>query len=80
MNTALRIGLLASLASIFAVGAYAGDAEECLDCHVPEEDWVGMSMEEIMASAKDASIKRHKDNKSLSDDELKAILADLLPK
>ena len=58
--------------------AMAGDAELCLDCHEPAEDWEGMSAEEILADAKDTSIKRHADNADLSDEQLQAIIAELL--
>ena len=56
----------------------AGDADVCLDCHEPSEDWEGMSADEILAQAKDTSIKRHADNADLSDDQLKAMIAELL--
>ena len=57
---------------------YAGDADVCLDCHEPSEDWEGMSADEILAQAKDTSIKRHADNADLSDEELQAIIAKLM--
>ena len=63
-----------------AVPALAGDADLCLDCHEPAEDWEGMSADEVMAEAKDMSIKRHADNADLSDEQLKAIVAELLAK
>jgi hypothetical protein len=58
--------------------AWAGDEELCLDCHEPVEDWEGMSPEEILQSASDASIKRHADNQEFSEEQLKAIIAALL--
>jgi hypothetical protein len=51
-----------------------------MDCHEPAEDWEGMTSEEVLAIARDPSIKRHKDNQALSDEQLKAIIAELLPK
>ena len=42
------------------------------------EDWEGMSAEEIVAQAKDASIKRHADNQEISDEEMKKIVDVLL--
>ena len=60
--------------------ALAADAEMCLDCHEPAEDWAGMSADELLAEAKDPSNKRHKDNSELSDEQLKAIIAELMPK
>ncbi len=74
--------LTAAVAIIATLGMvaplYAGDADVCLDCHEPSEDWEGMSADEILAQAKDTSIKRHADNADLSDDELKAIIAKLM--
>jgi hypothetical protein len=60
--------------------AMAADEPLCMDCHEPAEDWEGMSSEEVLAEAMDPSIKRHKDNQALSDEQLKAIIAELLPK
>ena len=60
--------------------ALAGDEAMCLDCHEPAEDWEGMSSDEIMADAKDASIKRHEDVQDISDEQLKALIAELMPK
>ena len=74
--------LFAAMISIAMIGGagsvLAGDEAICLDCHEPAEDWEGMSAEEILAEAKDASIKRHKDNQDLSDEQLQAIIAELL--
>ena len=58
--------------------ALAGDADMCLDCHEPDEDWEGMSPEEILADAKNPDIKRHADSADLSDEQLKAMIAELL--
>ena len=68
------------LALCFGAGqsALAGDAELCLDCHEPAEDWEGMTAEEILAEAKDPSIKRHADNAELTDEQLQAMIAELL--
>ncbi len=71
---------LAALA-VLTLGAgsvAAGDEELCLDCHEPSEDWQGLSPEEILATAKDTDIKRHADNAELSDEQLKAMIAQLL--
>lgn len=57
--------------------AVAGDSEACLECHEPQEDWVGMSVEEMLAAAKDPGNKRHKDTRELGDEELLAIIAEL---
>jgi hypothetical protein len=37
-----------------------------------------MSPDEILASAKDTSIKRHADNADLTDEQLKAMIAKLM--
>ncbi len=65
-------------ASLFSLGAVAGDEELCLDCHEPAEDWEGMSAEEILATAADTSIKRHADNAEFSEEQLKVMIAALL--
>lgn len=75
MSKKLCCGLAALLLSVAAWGA---DPELCLDCHEPAEDWEGMSVEEIVAQAKDAGIKRHKDNQEISDAEMKTIVETLL--
>ena len=62
-----------------AVPAMAADEALCMDCHEPAEDWEGMSRDEVLAEAKDPSIKRHKDNQALSDEELQVIIVELLP-
>ena len=67
-----------TLAIGVAAPVFAGDADLCLDCHEPAEDWEGLSADEILAKAKDASIKRHADNAELSDEQLAAIIAELM--
>lgn len=59
--------------------AVAGDEEMCLDCHEPAEDWEDMSAEQAFTDARDPENKRHEDNQALSDEQLKAIIATLLP-
>jgi hypothetical protein len=58
----------------------AGDADMCLDCHEPAEDWEGMTADEIFAEARAPGNKRHSDNAELSDEQLKAAIAELLKK
>lgn len=74
--------IMSSLCLAAALGvstaAFAGDAEMCLDCHEPAEDWEGMSAEEILAEAKNADIKRHADNLDISDEAMMAIIAELM--
>lgn len=61
--------------------ALAGDpdANQCLECHEPAEDWAGMSVVEIMQAARAPDNKRHENNKALSDEDLRLIIAKLLP-
>ena len=82
MKAKFVAGILFATLSVSAAVApvFAGDADLCLDCHVPAEDWEGMSAAEIMAMAKDPDIKRHADNLELSDEQLQAIMLELLPK
>ena len=74
-----RIATSLCLAAALGVStaAFAGDAEVCLDCHEPAEDWEGMSAADILAEAKNADIKRHADNMEMSDEALMAIIAEL---
>lgn len=74
----IRLLLAITVAAVFTLPAQAGDEELCLDCHVPAEDWEGMSAEEILETASDTSIKRHADNQEFSEEQLKAIIATLL--
>jgi hypothetical protein len=59
--------------------AMAADESLCMDCHEPAEDWEGMSREEVLVQAKDPDVKRHKDNRALSDEQLQVIIVELLP-
>lgn len=80
MNRNYFAGLLIAASCFAAAPALALEPDECLDCHEPVEDWVGMSADEILAEAKNPEIKRHKDHIGASDDELKAIIGTLMPK
>jgi hypothetical protein len=70
----MAITLCAAVAS-----ALAADEPLCMDCHEPAEDWEGMSREEVLVQAKDPDVKRHKDNRALSDEQLQVIIVELLP-
>ena len=72
--------VLATVLAGFSLTALAGDEEICLDCHVPAEDWEGMTAEEIYTTAADMSIKRHADNADFSEEALRAVVAKLLEK
>ena len=80
MKKNFLFGMMMVVACGSITPALAADPEICLDCHEPAEDWEGMSADEILAAAKDLSNKRHKDNGDLSDEGLKAIIAELVPK
>ena len=80
MKDIIGAGIVFVALSVSAAVApvFAGDADLCLDCHEPAEDWEGMSAAEIMAMAKDPDIKRHADNQALSDEQLQAIMVEML--
>ena len=80
MKYKLLVGILFVTTCSVVTQVWADDtAELCMECHEPAEDWEGLSSAEILATAQDASIKRHKDNRELTDEQLKAIIAKLLP-
>lgn len=79
MNKTLIAGMMVVALCSGGLPALAGDDALCLDCHEPAEDWEGLSVDDILAQAKDASIRRHADNQELSDDQLKAMIAELMP-
>ena len=82
MMKSVFAGMIIVAASATALPALAADPEACLDCHEPAEDWAGMSADELLADAKDQSNKRHKKEGVLdmSDEDLKAVIAELMPK
>ena len=79
MNKHIFTGLALVTTLGIAAPTLAADPELCLDCHEPAEDWVGMSSEELLTQAMDLSNKRHKDNAGISADEMKQIIATLMP-
>ena len=76
LGTMTAIALCAGALPALAVDT---DSEQCLECHEPAEDWANMTMDEIVASAKDPDVKRHADNRELSDEQLKLIITTLMP-
>jgi hypothetical protein len=74
-------GLCCLALSSVVVPVLAGDpnANQCLECHEPLEDWQGMTVDEIVADAKAPGNKRHKDNEAISDEEMRLIVARLMP-
>ena len=79
MNKSLFAGMILVTACGAALPTLAADPEACLDCHEPAEDWAGMSPDEILAESKDPGNKRHKDHADLTDEQLQAIIAELMP-
>lgn len=71
--------IFATLAAVVAFGvtipAIAADPELCLECHVPAEDWEGLSADEILEQAKDQGNRRHKDHADLSDEQLSEMIS-----
>ena len=70
--------LFAAMATIVAFGvatpAIAADPELCLECHVPAEDWEGLSADDILEQAKDQGNRRHKDHADLTDEQLNKMI------
>ena len=56
----------------------AGDL--CMECHEPADDWQGLTPEEILAKAQDPDNDMHEDNKGLTEEQLKAMIASLMAK
>lgn len=81
MKTNIFAGLCIVAVSSAVIPALAQDTDpqQCMECHEPAEDWAGMSVEEILKDAKDPDNKRHDDHSKLSDEQLKLIIAELLP-
>lgn len=81
MNKNIVASLCLAAASSIALPVVAADTDpqQCLECHEPIEDWAGMTVEEIIVAARAPDNKRHEGNEALSDDELKLIIAELLP-
>ena len=73
-------GLAVTALSLFAFHGqlWAEEGPICLDCHEPAEDWQGLSQDKILATAKDSTITRHVDNAEYSDEQLRAMIAELL--
>jgi|GEM_PF-891319 hypothetical protein len=76
------------LASVCLVAAYSlalpviaadTDPQQCLECHEPMEDWAGMTLDEIVVQAKAPENKRHEANQALTDEELRLMIAVLMP-
>lgn len=55
----------------------ANDSAECRNCH--EVNAMDMDQQSRMAKTKDTSIRRHADCQELSDEQLKVIIAELMP-
>ncbi len=70
--------VVAAAALALAGPTYSQDDSLCLDCHEPAEDWEGMSPDEVLKQAMDATIKRHVDNQDFNEEQLKVMIAELL--
>lgn len=77
-NTLLTIMLIFANCSMFSP-VMAEDQPPCLECHEPAEDWEGMSATEIFQVAMDPDVELHEDNHKLSEAQLQAFIAKLLP-
>ena len=78
MKRSFLMSLALLLSCAMAPHVYSGDADLCMDCHEPAEDWEGMSTEAILAKAQDPDNDMHEDNAGFSEEQLKAIIATLL--
>lgn len=78
MKTFFGAAVLGCCLSVFSLApAFAGEAK-CLKCH-DKSDFEGMSVDEVVAAASNVEEnKRHKTNSSLSEEELRAIVEELL--
>ena len=74
----LVLTMALTAAITLAGAARANDDNLCLDCHEPTEDWQGMSAQEILEQAMDGSIKRHADNQEFTQEQLEALIAEML--
>jgi hypothetical protein len=73
----VRTFLVGCLSLAPLTGAYAGSEPKCMKCH-KEGDFAGKDAEEIVKAARDIEThKKHKINNSLSDEELRAYIAEL---
>jgi hypothetical protein len=79
MKNALAGSFFLIAMSAGAPSVVALDAQACLECHEPAEDWTGMTADEVYAAATSPDNKRHKENTSVGEAELKAIIAALMP-
>lgn len=81
MNKNILASLCLATAYSVALPVMAADTDpqQCLECHEPMEDWAGMTIDQIVVEAKAPENKRHKGNEALTDEELKLMIAVLMP-
>lgn len=72
------LGCLAFSLPVVSALAEDVDADLCLDCHVPAEDWEGMSADEILAEATNPDNSRHAGNEEISEEQLRQLIGELL--
>ena len=80
-NILAGLGFLTLGAVGIGMPALAGDPDpnQCLECHEPSEDWAGMTVDQIIVAARNPDNKRHASHKDLTDEQLRLIIATLLP-
>jgi hypothetical protein len=74
-----RIALIAIMGLLGAYGsAMAGDAEVCLDCHEPADDFAGLSADDLKGMIMEQRENpKHKATKGMSDEDVAKVAAAL---
>lgn len=72
------IAALCCLGLSAAIPVLAEDTEICLDCHVPAEDWEGLTVDDVLAAALDQDIARHAGNEELGEEQLRQMIETML--
>jgi hypothetical protein len=78
-NSIVCICFAAVYSAALPVMAADTDPQQCLECHEPMEDWAGMTIDEIVVEAKAPGNKRHKGHDAITDEEMKLMIATLMP-
>jgi len=78
MKRVLVAAVMGCCLSVFTVTPGFATEAKCLKCH-EKEDFEGMNADDVFAAARNVEEhKRHKTNSSLSDEELRAAIEELL--
>lgn len=64
------------LAMLLSTPAFASGHSQCMKCH-EDDEFTGMSVDAIVADARDSSISTHKKLAELTDEQLQAIATEL---